>query len=152
MSAADFGLLHNGEATVEAAAVQLPSLVVDNMSNIHAYFNNLYNGHASPLNIATNYEAYEDLCGSFTAIEEKLGTIMQRYFETPKLRYYLVKLYREQIQKILSRSGTNPRLAVSELGYEVGCRHFLEKAGVYSKLDVNAPFARLSQRKTALIL
>ena len=58
LSASDFGMLHNGDSTVEAAAVQLPSLVVDNRSNVHAYFNNLYNGHASPLNIATNYEAY----------------------------------------------------------------------------------------------
>lgn len=55
MSASDFGLLHNGDVTVEAAAVQLPSLVVDNRSNIHAYFNYLYNGHASALNIATNF-------------------------------------------------------------------------------------------------
>lgn len=55
LSSADFGLLHNGEAPVEAAGAQLPSLVVDNMTNVHAYFNNLYNGHASPLNIATNY-------------------------------------------------------------------------------------------------
>jgi hypothetical protein len=38
------------------------------MTNVHAYFNNLYNGHASPLNIATNYEGYEDLTGSLTAI------------------------------------------------------------------------------------
>jgi len=58
LCASDFGLFHNGEATVEAAAVQLPILVVDSMSNVHAYFNNLFNGHASPLNIATNYEAY----------------------------------------------------------------------------------------------
>ena len=55
LCASDFGMLHNGEATVEAAGAQLPSLVVDNMTNFHAYFNNLYNGHASPLNIATNY-------------------------------------------------------------------------------------------------
>ena len=113
MSGSDFGLLHNGEATVGAAAVQLPSLVVDNRSNAHAYFNNLYNGHASPLNIATNYEAYEDLVGSLTAIPTKIGNIVERHFETPKLRYYYAKLYRQQIQQILSKSNTNPRLCVS---------------------------------------
>ena len=74
--------------------MQLPSLVVDNMSNVHAYFNNLYNGHASPLNIATNFEGYEDLCGSLTAIGTKLSSIMVRNFNSPKYRYYYAKLYR----------------------------------------------------------
>lgn len=113
LSASDFGLLHNGDATVEAAAMQLPSLVVDNMSNLHAYWNNLYNGHASPLNIATNFEGYEDLCGSLTAIGSKLGSIMLKTFNSPKYRFYYAKLYREQIQKILSKSDTNPTLSVS---------------------------------------
>jgi len=127
ISASDFGLLHNGEAPVEAAALQLPSLVVDNRSNVHAYFNNLYNGHASPLNIATNFEGYEDLCGSLTAIGTKIGSILLKNFQTPKLRYYYAKLYRQQIQLILSKSNTNPRLNVSETGLETGCKHLLQK-------------------------
>ena len=94
IAASDFGLLHNGEAPVEAAALQLPSLVVDNRTNVHAYFNNLFNGHASPLNIATNYEGYEDLCGSLTAIGTKISSILLRNFQSPKLRYYYAKLYR----------------------------------------------------------
>lgn len=94
ISASDFGLVHNGEAPVEAAALQLPSLVLDNRTNFHAYFNNLYNGHASPLNIATNYEAYEDLCGSLTAIGPKIAGIILKNFHSPKLRYYYAKLYR----------------------------------------------------------
>lgn len=125
IAASDFGLVHNGEAPVEAAALQLPSLVVDNRSNIHAYFNNLYNGHASPLNIATNYEAYEDLCGSLTAIGTKISAILLKNFQTPKLRYYYAKLYRQQIQLILSKSNTNTRLSVSETGLETGCKHLL---------------------------
>ena len=149
LSASDFGLLHNGEVTVEAAGVQLPSLVVDNMTNFHAYFNNLYNGHASPLNIATNFEAYEDLCGSLTAIGEKLSTILHKGFVSPKLRYYYAKLYREQIQKILSKSNTNPQLRVSETGLETGAKHFLEKAAAFEKVG-SSTFRRLSQRKEAL--
>lgn len=128
LSASDFGLLHNGDATVEAAAMQLPSLVVDNMSNLHAYWNNLYNGHASPLNIATNFEGYEDFCGSLTAIGTKLGSVMLKTFNSPKYRFYYAKLYREQIQKILSKSDTNPTLSVSETGLESGCKHLIQKA------------------------
>jgi len=37
LCAADFGILHNGEITVEAAACQLPAMVIDNMSNGRAY-------------------------------------------------------------------------------------------------------------------
>ena len=68
MCASDFALLHNGEVTVEAAACQLPATVVSSMSNYNAYLSYLYNGHCSPLNVSTNYEGYEDLMGSMTAI------------------------------------------------------------------------------------
>lgn len=94
MAAADFGLLHNGEITVEAASFQLPSTVVSSMSNYKAYLTYLYNGHDSPLNISTNYQGYQDLLGSATAIGEKIATLMVDHFERPKLRYYYVKLYR----------------------------------------------------------
>lgn len=141
LSASDFGLLHNGETTVEAAAMQLPSLVVDSMGNLRAYWNNLFNGHASPLNIATNFEAYEDLCGSLTAIGNKLSSIMLKNFNSPKYRYYYAKLYREQIQKILSKSYTNRTLSVSETGLETGCKHLLEKASLSNSV-INSSFKR----------
>lgn len=129
--------------------MQLPSLVVDSMTNLHAYFNNLFNGHASPLNIATNYEAYEDLCGSLTAIGAKVGAIMLKNFQSPKYRYYYAKLYREQIQKILSKSNTNPTLSVAETGLETGCKHLLAKAEAFNRI-ASLSFRREGQRKEAL--
>ena len=151
ISASDFGFIHNGDATVEAAAMQLPSLVLDSRSNVHAYFNNLFNGHASPLNIATNYEAYEDLCGSLTAIGTKISSIVLKNFHSPKYRYYYAKLYREQIQKILSKTDTNPTLSVTETGLESGCKHLVEKAETFSSIS-NSSFRRESDRKEALSL
>jgi lipid A disaccharide synthetase len=59
MCGSDFAVLHNGEVTVEAAACQLPALVINNMSNFKAYVSNLYNGHESPLNVSTNFEGYQ---------------------------------------------------------------------------------------------
>ena len=94
MCASDFGLLHTGEITVEAAAFQLPATVISSMSNYKAYISYLYNGHVSPLNVSTNYEGYQDLMGSLTAIGEKISTIMVEHFQRPKLRYHYVKLYR----------------------------------------------------------
>ncbi len=80
MCASDFGLLHNGEITVEAAACQLPATVISSMSNYKAYLTYLYNGHDSPLNVSTNYEGYQDLLGSFTAIPNKISSIMVENF------------------------------------------------------------------------
>jgi len=151
ISAADFGLIHNGDATLEAAGLQLPALVLDNRSNAHAYFNNLLNGHASPLNIATNYEAYEDLCGSLTANGNKISLIMLKNFESPKYRYYYAKLYREQIQKILSKSDTNPNLNVSETGLETGCKHLLERVAIFEKTN-SASLKKIDDRKDSFVL
>ena len=59
LSAADFGILHNGEVTVEAAACQLPATIIDSINDARAYMEYLFNGHRSPLNVSTNYHAYE---------------------------------------------------------------------------------------------
>lgn len=95
MCASDFAVLHNGEITVEAAACQLPATVISSMTNYKAYLTYLYNGHDSPLNVSTNYEGYQELLGSLTAIPNKLSSIMVENFERPKLRFHYVKLYRE---------------------------------------------------------
>lgn len=65
---------------MEAAACQLPALIVNSMSNYSAYINYLYNGHVSPLNVSTGYHAYEELLGSSTAIGEKIGDRMLSHF------------------------------------------------------------------------
>jgi len=119
---------------VVAAGVQLPSVVLDNITNFHAYFNNLYNGHVSPLNIATNQQGYEEISGSLTLNTTKVGDSLLKHFLTPKLRYYYAKLYRDQIQKIISRSGTNPNLRVSGSGLDLGSRHFLSRGLKLDKL------------------
>lgn len=80
LSAADFGILHNGEVTVEAAACQLPATVVDSMANFRVYFENLFNGHVSPLNVSTNYHAYEELSGSLSVTPAKLNYILTQHF------------------------------------------------------------------------
>jgi lipid A disaccharide synthetase len=95
MSASDFAVLHNGEVTVEAAACQLPALIVNSMSNINAYISYLYNGHESPLNVSTNFHGYEELLGSLTAIGDKVGTSMLNHFQKPKARFYYAGLYRQ---------------------------------------------------------
>lgn len=95
MCASDFGVLHNGEVTVEAAACQLPALIVNSMSNFHAYISYLYNGHESPLNISTNYHAYPEMFGSLSVVPLKMSRIMFDHFKDPKLRFHYIKLYRD---------------------------------------------------------
>ena len=80
MCASDFAILHNGEITAEAAVCQLPATVISSMTNYKAYITYLFNGHDSPLNVATNYEGYQDLLGSLTAIPEKVKDLMVDHF------------------------------------------------------------------------
>jgi len=47
---------------------------------------------------------------------------MNEHFERPKLRYYYAKLYREHIQLMLKKSGQNPRLELSESGYDTAAK------------------------------
>jgi len=60
---------------------------------------------------------------------------MLRHFQTPKLRFYHAKLYSDQLQKIISKSGTNPQLRIGNSGLDLGCRHLLRQTDKYSKLQ-----------------
>lgn len=134
MCAADYAVLHNGEITVEAAACQLPAIVINSMSNYHAYISYLYNGHESPLNISTDYEGYEELLGSLTVLGTKIGRSMVEHFNRPKLRYHYVKLYRNEIQKQLMLNGRNPHLDLSKTGTEAAAADILKKISLRKQL------------------
>lgn len=120
------------------------------MSNFQAYFTYLYNGHASPLNISTNYHGYHDLCGSLSAVPDKIATLMMDHFERPKLRFYLIKLYRNELQSILSKSGTNPELRVSESGLLTASKHLLERAANYERIEVKETVLKERIRKEVI--
>jgi lipid A disaccharide synthetase len=151
LSAADFGILHNGEITVEAAACQLPATVINSMSDVRAYMEYLFNGHCSPLNVSTNYHGYEELLGGSSVTPAKLAYILTQHFERPKLRFYYAKLYREHIQIMLSRSGQNPSLDVSMTGLEVASKTIIEVANRYKLMDHNVR-RTTNERKDALCL
>ena len=135
MCASDFALMHTGEVTVEAAACQLPGTVISSMSNWNAYLSYLYNGHVSPLNVSTNYEGYVDLMGSSAAHPERISTLMLENFQRPKLRFHYVKLYRQEIQKMLMMLGNNPQLSVERTGLQVAASDILHKV----QLNQNVP-------------
>jgi lipid A disaccharide synthetase len=151
LSAGDFGILHNGEVTVEAAACQLPATIVNSMNDARAYFEYLFNGHCSPLNVSTNYHGYEEMLGFLSVTRAKLSYILTQHFERPKLRFYYSKLYREHIQLMLSRSGQNPNLNVSTTGLEAASSTIIEVANRYKLMDHNVT-KTTNQRKDALCL
>jgi lipid A disaccharide synthetase len=151
LSAADFGILHNGEITVEAAACQLPATVLDSMNDARAYIEYLFNGHCSPLNVSTNFHGYEELLGGLSVTPAKLAYILNEHFVRPKLRYYYAKLYREHIQIMLSRSGQNPNLDVSQTGLQVASKTIIDVANKYKLMDHNVR-KTTNERKDALSL
>lgn len=107
------------------------------MSNVRAYYEYLFNGHASPLNVSTNYHGYEELLGSSAVTPAKLSYILKDHFERPKLRFYYAKLYRDHIQAMLSKSNTNPNLKVSETGLETAARNIVDISAKYRRMDQN---------------
>ena len=139
-------MLHNGEVTVEAAACQLPAIVINSMSNYHAYISYLYNGHESPLNVSTDYEGYEELLGSLTALGSKIATSMVEHFKRPKLRYHYVKLYRDEIQKQLMMNGRNSRMDLSKTGTEVAAADILRKISLRKQLRNEALMNRYERK------
>ena len=61
---------------MEAAACQLQSFVLDSMTDFRAYFEYLFNGHVSPLNVSTNYHGYEELLGFSSITKVKVAYIL----------------------------------------------------------------------------
>lgn len=116
------------------------------MSNYHAYISYLYNGHESPLNVSTDYEGYEELLGSLTALGSKIATSMVEHFKRPKLRYHYVKLYRDEIQKQLMMNGRNSRMDLSKTGTEVAAADILRKISLRKQLRNEALLNRYERK------
>ena len=123
------------------------------MTNYQAYLSYLYNGHDSPLNLSTNFEGYNDLLGSFTAFPGKISELMVDNFLRPKLRFHYVKLYREEIQKMLAMNGKNPSLSVSKTGLERAAEDIIDRIGTYNKVKESSNrYVSLNKRKDQLHL
>ena len=86
-----------------------------------------------------------------TTTPYKIGQLITQHFNNPKLRYYYAKLYRNQIQSILSKSGTCPSLSVTETGLEAGCKHLLLKAAASEEVT-KGTFRKERERKAAFQL
>lgn len=52
---------------------------------------------------------------------------MVEHFERPKLRYNYIKLYREEIHKMLLMNGRNKDLDLSKTGVEAAAADILKK-------------------------
>ena len=52
MAGGDSGIVYNGEIATEAAACQLPSIIIEDMPWWKAYYTNSYNFWNSDLNIS----------------------------------------------------------------------------------------------------
>jgi len=57
MAASDLSLAFDGEIVAENAAMQLPTIILNNMSHAQAYFTLLYNSFENFLNISIQGEA-----------------------------------------------------------------------------------------------
>lgn len=72
---------------------------------------------------------------------------MVDHFTRPKLRYYYVKLYRQEIQNMLGISGRNPTLSVEKTGLEYAAEDIVNKITLRNELQQKQPHASRYDRK-----
>mmetsp|Transcript_15083 Transcript_15083/g.17403 ORF Transcript_15083/g.17403 Transcript_15083/m.17403 type:complete len:523 (+) Transcript_15083:56-1624(+) len=98
LAAGDLGLVMNGDAAVECAVYQLPTMVVDKSGFFDTYFALLYNSFTSDVNIARNGEIYPELHHG-QANPAKVSDVWKDWYLKPKLRFRYVNLYEKYIPK-----------------------------------------------------
>ena len=84
--------------------------------------------------------------GSWTAIGEKMSELMLDNFNRPKLRFYYVKLYRQEIQKMLKLNGRNPEMSVSRTGLQLAADDILRKIELKEQLNTDGPINKYERK------
>lgn len=90
MSAADYAIISDGEAAVEAAACQLAATTISSMSVARAYISNILNVYESPLNIGAERMGYPELKSASEANPYKICEHILEHYKNPKLKFYYI--------------------------------------------------------------
>lgn len=92
MASSDFGVVFNGEAVSESAALQLPVAVIENLGFFTTYYESIYNQFFVDENIALNKEIYKELI-STSANPNLLGEELYNMYKDPKYKFWCATKY-----------------------------------------------------------
>lgn len=87
--AADVGAIQNGEFVLEAAVLQLPTVILDPKTFYYSYVTLMYNVFSSDLNVAANNELLPETTGRH--FPEKIAEYWETWLNSPKLRYRIAR-------------------------------------------------------------
>ena len=90
MSAADMGIVYDGQMIASAAACHLPTMVLVKMRMHHQWFSDLYNRWWTPLNIIADNNIYPELIGG-EAWFGKVADTLAEWYVKPEIRYDMVR-------------------------------------------------------------
>lgn len=102
MAASDLGACMLGESVSECMAMQLPVLVMDNLTKWDSYYTALYNEFSSDINIALKGEVYPELYS--WQFPEKLAELWGEIYTNPKKKYHFIKRHEQIIMNMLPES------------------------------------------------
>ena len=103
MAASDFGVSFDGMMVSEAAACQLPVMVLLNMRMHHQWYHDLFNRWANNMNLIADRDIYPELIGGqawFGKICDSLG----QWYVTPKSRYDLIQKWEHILKEAMPRA------------------------------------------------
>jgi len=99
MAASDFGACMEGEAIAECVGMQLPTIILDNLSWGDRYWSYLYNQYNNDIGIHMRGEIYPEVISMQFA--EKLCEIWGEMYSNPKSRYVYMKRYERTLFDLL---------------------------------------------------
>jgi hypothetical protein len=102
--ASDLAVAVNGDAVTECAGMQLPTLILENMSTWHSYWMLLYNQFNNNVNIANSGPVYPELVGQ--GFPEKVVELWGEWYLDPKKRYQMVNKHKNVLSKFLPAQST----------------------------------------------
>ena len=87
MAASDFAACQDGDAILECAAFQLPTVILNERNFFQNYVALLYNTFDSEINLLKDGDVYPEMMGRF--FPEKISEFWENWFLKPKSRYRL---------------------------------------------------------------
>jgi len=129
MAASDLGACMLGESVSECVGMQLPVLVMDNLTKWDSYFTSLYNEFSSDVNIALKGECYPELYS--WQFPEKLCELWGEIYTNPKKRYHFVKRHEAVIPSLLPETDMSENTTTALVREGMSFRSF-EEPNVYA--------------------
>lgn len=99
LAASDFAAIEGSETVFQAAALQIPTVILDNSSNWQGYVTLMHNVYASQINFAMNGELFPEM--TLRNFGSKLVEFLEEWIEKPHLKAEVARRFSKQLLTFL---------------------------------------------------